>query len=211
MTAQLTASAPLVFLDTETLGLALDDPIWEIAAIRHEAGKPIRHGGTAMHAFVHHTPPATIDLPPTFRADYDRRFNPSAALTRTQIRHTLLELFAPAPDGTRAHLVGACPDFDARRIAHQLHIEPWHHHIVDVEALAAGWLAGQGRPMQPHWNSNDLSRAVGVDPDQFERHTAMGDVRWAEALYSFIHRRPAHRCTCGACNDTVVDRSENRP
>ena len=26
----------LVFLDTETLGLGLDDPIWEIAAIRRE-------------------------------------------------------------------------------------------------------------------------------------------------------------------------------
>jgi hypothetical protein len=26
----------LVFLDTETLGLGIDDPIWEIAAIRRE-------------------------------------------------------------------------------------------------------------------------------------------------------------------------------
>ena len=29
-------TAPLVFLDTETTGLALDDDIWEFAAIRRE-------------------------------------------------------------------------------------------------------------------------------------------------------------------------------
>jgi len=28
-----------------------------------------------------------------------------------------------------------------------------------------------------------LSESVGVDPGRFERHSALGDARWAQALY----------------------------
>ena len=35
-------------------------------------------------------------------------------------------------------------------------------------------------------SSNDLSRAVGVDPEQFRRHQAMADVEWAMAIYDRI-------------------------
>ena len=41
----------------------------------------------------------------------------------------------------------------------------------------------------PPWNSNDLSRAVGVDPDDFDRHSALGDVRWAKAVYEAVMGR----------------------
>jgi DNA polymerase III epsilon subunit-like protein len=33
------------------------------------------------------------------------------------------------------------------------------------------------------WNSNQLSRRLGVDPDNFARHTAMGDVQWCLAQW----------------------------
>lgn len=29
-------------------------------------------------------------------------------------------------------------------------------------------------------------RAVGVDPDRFEKHTAIGDARWAKACYEAV-------------------------
>jgi hypothetical protein len=35
-------------------------------------------------------------------------------------------------------------------------------------------------------DSDALSRACGVEPPTTERHTAMGDVRWAIALYDAI-------------------------
>jgi len=85
----------------------------------------------------------------------------------------------------------------------------WHYHIIDVEALAAGWVAAAvsgtandgtrgthrvERPDgtvnnidgRPPWNSNDLSLAVGVNPADFERHTALGDARWAKAIYEAV-------------------------
>lgn len=85
----------------------------------------------------------------------------------------------------------------------------WHYHVIDVEALAAGWLA-RTRKMQaagyieseiavrlnrdpivgiaphPPWNSTELSLAVGVDPNDFDRHTALGDAKWAKAIFETV-------------------------
>ena len=38
----------------------------------------------------------------------------------------------------------------------------------------------------PPWDSDALSRAVGVNPDDFDRHTALGDARWAKAMYEAV-------------------------
>jgi hypothetical protein len=83
----------------------------------------------------------------------------------------------------------------------------WHYHLVDVEALAAGVVAEMrrntrggmtwgrgcaiGDPISPEppWSSSDLSRAMGVDPDDFDRHTALGDAQWAKAIYEAVMRR----------------------
>lgn len=101
-----------------------------------------------------------------------------------------------------AHVVGAIPWFDC---GHGGFVSRWlrahgqqntcHYHLIDVEALAVGYLHGRwkfgeiGRPQdewgkvtEPPWSSDDLSRAVGVNPDDFARHTALGDARWAKAI-----------------------------
>jgi hypothetical protein len=88
----------------------------------------------------------------------------------------------------------------------------WHYHVIDVEALAAGYLAAirqdaaelgyHDRPDTPQyehegnleiarlpWKSDSLSRAVGVEPDDFDRHTALGDARWAKAIYEAVMGR----------------------
>jgi hypothetical protein len=101
-----------------------------------------------------------------------------------------------------AHLVGAVPSFDAAfldRLLRRHNLVPaWHYHLVDVEALAAGALAylaasalacsGEERDAKavPPWDSSELSRAVGVEPDKVERHTALGDARWAKAIYDAV-------------------------
>lgn len=116
-----------------------------------------------------------------------------------------------------AHLVGAVPSFDAAFLSRLLRANgccpAWHYHLVDVEALAAGHLAGQrwlaekmgvsaedrsdgavwartatkaAEIAPPPWDSTDLSRAVGVEPQDFERHTALGDARWARAIYDKV-------------------------
>ena len=95
-----------------------------------------------------------------------------------------------------AHLVGAAPNFDAEVLAALLrdnYLTPtWHYHLVDVEALAVGWLCAwdraDGEPgIRPPWRSDDLSTARGVPPpDDATRHTALGDAAWALAIYDHI-------------------------
>jgi hypothetical protein len=109
-----------------------------------------------------------------------------------------------------AHLVAAVPSFDDRRLFDLLRrngaAPAWHYHVIDVEALAVGYLRGAHRgfspegplddrsQIQPPWNSVDLSRAVGIEPGLFARHTALGDARWARALYDAVvaPAAPAH-------------------
>lgn len=37
-------------------------------------------------------------------------------------------------------------------------------------------------------DSEEISRAMGVNPDDFERHSALGDVLWARAIWDRIHQ-----------------------
>ena len=180
-------AAPLVFLDTETCGLGLDDPIWEVAAVRREPDGT----ETEYHAFVRHDVAAAEGLPESFRADHDARYRPEVAVSRLTLVCNLLELFDPPEDyRRRAHLVGAVPSFDAERLGRLLRMLdediPWHHHLIDVETLAVGAAAARGDRFRPPFESEDVSMYLGVDPAQFERHTAMGDVRWAMAIYDAV-------------------------
>ena len=83
------------------------------------------------------------------------------------------------------HLVGAVPSFDAAFLSAFLiasgQREAWHYHLIDVETLIAGRLR-----LEPPFDSDALSRAVGVEPTDFARHTALGDARWAKTLYEAV-------------------------
>lgn len=174
-------SAPIVFLDTETTGLSLTDDIWEFAAIyREPSGDEYR-----LHLFIEHDPVKAAALPESFRADLARRFDPAKAYTQKNaalLIHDFLDL--------KPHIVGACPNFDTERLAILLRrhgFEPaWHYHLIDVENLAVGYLAAIGKPLSPPWDSNELSAAIGVDPEHFSRHEAMADAEWARAIYDRV-------------------------
>lgn len=184
-------SAPVVFMDTETCGLGLDDDIWEFAAIRREVDGTERQ----WHFFVEHDVKKCQRLPEKFLADHTRRFpaNPHGpewakeVVSATTAQATVTQLFDDRP-----HVVGAVPQFDTERIAHQWFkygAKPkWHYHLIDVENLAVGFLAGRRKkPLLPPWNSDDLTAALGLDavPDD-ERHTALGDVRWVRRMYDAV-------------------------
>lgn len=176
----------LVFLDTETTGLSLDDHIWEFAAIRREDGVDY-----PLHLFIEHSAEKAAQLPDSFRADHDERFDAEHAVSVESAARLIHRQLRPGADGTKAHVVGAVPNFDTERLARLLRaqgLEPnWHYHLIDVENLAVGYLHGRrkARPPLP-WDSDALSRACGVEPPTTGRHTAMGDVRWALALYERI-------------------------
>lgn len=192
----------IVFMDTETTGLDPDDEVWEFAAVRRETdGAEIRR-----RWFVRHNVAKAARLPASFRDDHRERYNPTLALTRANFAAELQMLFLEKPGDPPAHVVGAVPNFDTERLARILRDElgeppPWHRHLVDVETLAVGALRTRARiaPLlggeradllrliEMPWDSDAVSRALGVEPPgPGVRHTAMGDVLWTIDLYDAV-------------------------
>lgn len=185
------AVGPLAFVDTETTSL---DPhtgeVWEVAVVRRDPDgseqsyearwyPDLRHAdpmSLAMNGFYDRVPP---DRQPRDRADYGS--------TGHEWQHTgltdIAERIRVLTDG--ASLVGMVPGFDEVRLRRFLRgwnvVPTWHYQPVDVEILIAGHLG-----VQPTYDSGDLSRALGIDPDDYPRHTAMGDVRWTIACYDAL-------------------------
>lgn len=191
---------PICFVDTETDGVHPDRKPWEIALIRRDDT-----GEHELSFFV------DIDLS---TADpfglkvgrfYDRHPLGKWLTDRYQDGMTHPSVladgaFSPAAAARLvaqwthgAHIVGAVPNFDTEVFDKLLRANglcpSWHYHLIDVENLAVGFLAGQGRRKRPPWKSDDLMEALGVEvPPDEERHTALGDARWARATYDAVMR-----------------------
>ena len=183
-------TTPLVFMDTETTGLALDDDIWEFAAIRREGDGSHDY---PLHLFIEHDPDKAAKLPESFRRDLESRFDPHFAVSPRDAARLIAHILRPGERG-KAHVVGAVPNFDTERVALLLTAHgltpPWHHHLIDVENLAVGFARGRFRADPPlPWDSDDLSRTVGVEPPGDGRHTAMGDAMWARDIYDRVMAR----------------------
>lgn len=139
--------------------------------------------------FVEHTVEKAQRLPAQFYADYMQRYPHPRNYQegRGAAQGRLVAAVKIQEFTLGAHLVGVNPAFDEEKLAallRGLKVEPkWNYHKGDVSNIAVGYLAGRGKVMLPPWKSDVLSRELGVDPDQFERHTALGDVLWAEAQW----------------------------
>lgn len=178
-----------VFLDTETLGLDRAAPVWEFAAIR------VNDNGieeARQHFQIQHNPnlcgthwPST--LPEKFFADYVDRYDVHTALPPKVAAGRIADIV----DG-RPTIAGSNPGFDMERLGDLLDeygLTPgWHYHPLDVPTMALGWLAA--RPTAPMlvkpWKSDAISLEAGVDPANYERHTAMGDAQWCRDLYTVV-------------------------
>lgn len=204
-------SLDVVFLDTETLGRYLDSPIWEVAAIRRDATTGEE---TQLHLFVQHVDPALApgydELPESFKQDYAARYNAEVAVTPGVAAVRIYDFMA-APADSKPVVIGRVPSFDTARIYHQLLAptcmdEPWHYAFRDISDIVSGYLhgalaiatdvyaaMGAVPPAEvfdrtdglPH-SSDELSRAVSVNPDDYSRHSAMGDVHWVRAQYDAV-------------------------
>lgn len=179
--AAIPVSSALVFCDTETTGLSLTDDIWEFAGVRREEG----YEPEELHLFIEHDKQKCLLLPESFKVDHHQRYDPQHSVTPLVAALRIQEFM-----GGKAHIVGAVPNFDTERIALLLcrfGLAPdWYHHLIDVENLAVGFLARAGTEVSLPWDSDELSTKVGIDPPTDARHTAMGDARWAMAIYDRV-------------------------
>lgn len=182
----------LAFCDTETTGLDADrHEVWEVGLVlRGESPGTRSERRWLLPVDEAKGDPFSLEVG-GFHArhphGYDRRINdPNETGWRAHPGDVLCSREDFALDfvqlTARAHLVGAVVSFDAAFLSKLLrscgYFPRWHYHLVDVEALAAGKLG-----LPPPWNSEELSRAVGVEPNDYPRHTALGDANWAEAIY----------------------------
>ena len=194
---------PLVFLDCETTGVHPDRRVWEVAAIRRDDEGERAYVWQVSDVDLSNADPFGLNVGRFYERHH--RYNPKISLAYG-VAGTEEEVAREVEIITRgAHLVGAVPSFDAGCLDPMLRrhqrIPAWHYHLVDVEAMAAGWLLrdrphhirnGAGHPVAwpddfeptPPWKSDALSRACGVEPPaDDERHTALGDARWAMRWY----------------------------
>lgn len=184
----------LCFIDTETLGLDPAAPVWDFAAVRIDRDG---HEIASESFLIEHDPGHWLDgLPAAFRADYRARYWAEfAAPARAAAEH-----IHRITDG--AVIAGSNPSFDMLRLETLLRangFEPgWHYHGLDIPSMVVGWLARTAEtlavlerqhgnppegPMDAPWKSDQLSAAIGVNPAQYERHTAHGDVDWCLAQW----------------------------
>jgi DNA polymerase III epsilon subunit-like protein len=192
----------LCFIDTETTSLRHDRRAWEIGIIaRDENGTETEH-----HWLVDDDDLDLGNADPKSLAIgrfYER--HPFGIAERTEntafatVEYTVMFEVERITRG--AHLVGAVVSFDADVLGQRMRAHgvcpSWHYHLIDVEALAVGATVhaaardGFGRELAGSitalpWKSEALSRALGVEPDEFDRHTALGDARWAMAIYDAV-------------------------
>ena len=194
----------LCFIDTETTSLRPDRRAWEIAVI-------LRAPGLEQQEFTWLVAVDDLDLgnaDPTslkigrFYQRHHQIIDPARqAVPEAQAMREIEQI-------TRgAHLVGAVPSFDAEVLGNRMRANgicpSWHYHLIDVEPLAAGWLhrhavvlenrqsdideAGRLRRIaSPPWKSDNLTAALGVKVSDEDRHTAIGDARWAMQVYDAV-------------------------
>ncbi len=194
----------LAFVDCETTGLDPDrHEVWEVALILRGDDDPEKEFVWQLPVDLSRADSVALSIgqfyersrqpgpPDLYKTDFERRIDFAAEFS--QLTHG-------------AHLVGAVPSFDDAFLKRLLRANGacpgWHYHLIDVEALAAGHLAGQRlmgyhhadvvppadwpSMMLPPWKSDALSRAVGIEPDDYDRHTALGDAKWARAIYDAV-------------------------
>lgn len=204
------STAPIVFADTETTELDRGRRLaWDVALIRRDPDMSIdRSIQFYIDVPLHDANPFALRVGKFYdRHPYGRWLSNQA--NHLQTPRDLGEYLTPSAAAETiarwtygAHIIGAIPSFDAETFSDLLldnHLTPaWHHHIIDVEAMAVGWLQAK-RPGHPAlalpYKSDDLALAVaavigeetGTAPDltipEDERHTAMGDTKWARTWY----------------------------
>ncbi len=189
-----------VFIDTETTGLdfarhQLTEVAW---IVRFEDGRQVER------CFI---PEHTLDGADATALEMTRYHERIAPQPRSPASEWL-ELFLE--DATKAVLVGAVPDFDARHLemaAARIQRTPtWDHHLLDVETLALP-LISPG-PEAPR-SLAKTCRALGIPHDQDRAHGALYDAQQAMRVFDRVHELLAQLRADGSPLPPPVPRNGN--
>lgn len=193
---------PRVWLDTETTSLDFCRRPWEIALIVRHPGQPDTEHQWFIRAAdlsLHNANPDSLK----FGRFYERHPQGAALAAGADPYdapavgdvHRILDVLPQIAELTsgRAIIHGSNPSFDTDMLARgmgEMGFEPtWHYHPEDVPSVARGWLLGRG-DWAPR-KSDVISSCCGIDPDDYDRHSALGDCRWLRDLSDLIE--PAAR------------------
>lgn len=195
-------SRPQIVIDCETTGL---DPfrheIWEVALLDRESGtehlwrmKPdltrADPGALTVGQFYERTAEMCACEP-------DRAWDMAGLLPGVSPEwsepRALAAKLAPILSGVT--LIAANPTFDAGFLAAFLNFHgqaaTWHYRLRDIGSMA--WAFLQANHLPHHLatppmdaGTDDFARALGVEPEKFERHSALGDCLLVEAMLRVI-------------------------
>ena len=195
----------ICFIDTETTSLRPDRRAWEIGLIVREPGHPdVEHQWfvDARDLDLGNADVMSLKIGRFYDRHPQYKYNGGGTIyTRTEV-----DVMGDVEVMTRgAHLVGAVPNFDADVLGTRMRANgicpSWHYHLCCVENLAVGYLAGSpafgqspsGAKRQeirdlisPPWKSDDLTAALGIKVSDEGRHTALGDAKFARAIYDAV-------------------------
>jgi DNA polymerase III epsilon subunit-like protein len=166
---------PIIFLDTETTGTIPGvHEAWEVAVVVRDPDAPEWSGVWQLPVDESAADPEALAM----NGWHERRAAPELWTDLRSFAGDFCELTAGA------WLVGANPGFDAAfldRILRGQGIEPrWLYRLVCVENLVAGAVGRM--PAGLHLSAE----AVGIDPALFDRHSALGDARLAQAVFDKV-------------------------
>ena len=184
------------FIETETISLARDHRhLWEVAVIYPD---PLELTGWGEYsALLADVPLGEADPMSLQVSRFHERYS-DQPVGKRQNRGKVARQIEHLTRGQ--HLVGAVPSFDEQRLwdflrAHNL-CPTWHYHLIDVETLGIGYMAGVAEEYWPEalkflrrglpWDSSALAHVLGMDQPEEDKHTALGDARWAKAIYEKV-------------------------
>lgn len=202
---------PLVFVDTETTCLGYHARPWEIAVIRREPDGTETESVFQVSYGIHNLPAGTEPMA-LHIGGWLLRGAPCSDYLEELAEAEDVAVFknSEEPIAKAVHdllrdqpvLVGVGVHFDAAVLGrmfrrHNLPDEPWHYAILDLKAaswgsvnscLAGGFVTPPlTEAVRLPLSSERLAAACGVaPPTKEERHTALGDARWAERWYDAL-------------------------
>lgn len=173
--------AKLLFLDTETTGLNPDlHDVWEIAAITDTGDE---HAWMVRPDLTHADAKA-LHINRFYERARFSSFGPDEGHIAGQLARLLNGVV----------VVGSNPAFDQAFLTRWLRKrgQVWaaHYRAIDVATLGHGYLVGcePGYSPEEHTpaNTHKVAKAFGINPDDYDRHTALGDARMVRDLYNAI-------------------------